>query len=460
MASCDMVQQTHRGSRPGSPLADAAYNGLMTALIAELQTLLADQPQIQAAYQVLEMTYPIVAWIDDLAVPIITIKASQLVQVANEILQKISDICRSFGLVLNLQPKKTEAVVAFRGDDAAAQRRKWFGEHQGVLHQADGNPILRCVPSYEHLGTMYTADGAIASELQHRMNKAKNAHHQVRKPILANKHIPSHIRLKLLEGLILPVMFHGSGNWPLLSQRQLTRLHGVYMKWIRAIVGNGCWTTDMMSDQQVLLLWRLPSIPLRLAKMRLLFAFHFIQACPAAIVEAVTASAEHSASWIPALRQALQWMRTMAPELIAWDPSHAPLSAIMDWLHAHRDDGPRLVRRLFHRALSQGYVVGKAVQHHWRLRACFLGVERIPSRHPPVADVILQHYECRLCMKTFSTLHQLQVHQWLAHEQVSDERSFMHNTTCDACHVCFWSSQRLQQHLRYPKALVRLIPAY
>ena len=451
VASCDMVQQTHRGSRPGSPLADAAYNGLMTALIAELQTLLADQPQIQAAYQVLEMTYPIVAWIDDLAVPIITIKASQLVQVANEILQKISDICRSFGLVLNLQPKKTEAVVAFRGDDAAAQRRRWFGEHQGVLHQVDGNPILRCVPSYEHLGTMYTADGAIASELQHRMNKAKNAHHQVRKPILANKHIPSHIRLKLLEGLILPVMFHGSGNWPLLSQRQLTRLHGVYMKWIRAIVGNGCWTTDMMSDQQVLLLWRLPSIPLRLAKMRLLFAFHFIQACPAAIVEAVTASAEHSASWIPALRQALQWMRTMAPELIAWDPSHAPLSAIMDWLHAHRDDGPRLVRRLFHRALSQGYVVGKAVQHHWRLRACFLGVERIPRRHPPVADVILQHFECRLCMKTFGTLHQLQVHQWLAHEQVSDERSFMHNTTCDACHVCFWSSQRLQQHLRYSR---------
>ena len=87
-----------------------------------------------------------------------------------------------------MHAKKTEAVIAFRGDGAQAQRQLWFGERQGAIHVLNMEQVLRCVPRYEHLGTMFSADGTIAAELHHRLTKAIAAHHQVRRPILANKH--------------------------------------------------------------------------------------------------------------------------------------------------------------------------------------------------------------------------------------------------------------------------------
>ena len=40
------------------------------------------------------------------------------------------------------------------------------------------------------------------------------------------------------------------------------------------------------------------------------------------------------------------------------------------------------------------------------------------------------------------------VHLWMAHEISSEERKFVFSDTCLACHKCFWSSARLQQHVR------------
>ena len=113
-------------------------------------------------------------------------------------------------------------------------------------------------------------------------------------------------------------------------------------------------------------------------------------------------------------------------------------------------DGPRLVRRLYSRALQQGFVVGRVVQAHWKLKAC---LQQSPSSSLPSSqiDVLISTFVCRRCASKFGTLHQLQVHLWLAHEEISEERSMMTSTTCNACNVCFWSSQRLQQHLRHSR---------
>ena len=450
IASSDEIHHTHRGSRPGSPLADAAYNGLMVEVIQEIHTFLQKLPHIQDAWRVMGLGMPVVAWIDDLAIPVVTTTANTLVETVQEILEEVVRIGKTFGLILNMHAKKTEAVIAFRGDGAQAQRQLWFGERQGAIHVLNTEQVLRCVPRYEHLGTMFSADGTIAAELHHRLTKAIAAHHQVRRPILANKHIDSGTRLKLLEGLVAPVLFYGAGSWPLLSHRQITKIHGQYMKWIRSIIANGCWTSGMLSDQQVLLLWRLPSVSLRLAKMRLLHAFHFINDCPQAIVDVVTATEKHQASWIPALRHALCWLQTMDPALFGWDPRNAPLPDLFEWLSTHRADSPRLVRRLYSRALQQGFVVGRVVQAHWKLKAC---LQQSPSSSLPSSqiDVLISTFVCRRCASKFGTLHQLQVHLWLAHEEISEERSMMTSTTCNACNVCFWSSQRLQQHLRHSR---------
>lgn len=45
----------------------------------------------------------------------------------------------------------------------------------------------------------------------------------------------------------------------------------------------------------------------------------------------------------------------------------------------------------------------------------------------------------------------MQTHLWTAHEIISPERAMMSSTTCEACHLCLWTAQRLQQHLRYSR---------
>eukprot|EP00435_Cladocopium_sp_Y103_P029154 s3346_g7.t1 len=451
VAASDAVQQTTRGSRPGSPLADVAYNALMTRIVSELQDTISTNSQLRDACEIAGCPFPIVAWVDDLAIPVLTQHAEDLSGTAAWVLQEAVRICKTYGLTLNLQPSKTEAVIAFRGPHAPACRQACYDECQGSLPCADADLRLRCVPCYEHLGAYFTAGGGIGAELRHRGARALQAHHQIRKPILHNRHLTCHARLRLLDALIMPILLHGAGNWPLLNQPQLTKLHGQYLKWVRSIVNNGCWTHGMLTDQALLQHWRLPTIPLRLAKMRLLYAFHWVCDCPTQIIDVVLATQAHSNSWFPALRHALRWLRTMDSTLIDWDPQAAPSHIIVAWLQQHSIDGPRIVRRLYLRAIHQGHLIGRVVQAHHRLRQCFelpSGPSLLaPISHPRAAA----DFECRWCGKTFGSLTALSTHQWLAHEVVSEERQMMDSTICGACHKCFWSSQRLQQHLRHSR---------
>ena len=451
LASSDEVHHTHRGSRPGSPLADAAYNALMTAVLRDIQAILDVHPVLCQANQLCGLKPGIVAWVDDLALPLVVPSADALMPVIQNLMPEIDAVCRGYGLVLKLQRHKTEAVLAFRGAHAAQQRRSCFGTQQGVLCMTLPQGSLRCVPRYEHLGTIFTAEGAIDAEVTHRVGRATHAYQQVRRPILNNRHLSAATRLRLLEGLVMPVLFHGSGNWPLLSHRQLRKMQGVCMTWIRSILQNGYWTADLLADQRLLMLWRIPSVTLRLAKMRLLYAFHLVRDCPGAILDVVTAVESHSQSWIPGLRHALTWLQQMDARAVPWDPMLATVSDIFSWLTANQDAGPRLVRRLYQRSLRQGMVVAQVVRAHWQLRSC---IDRAP--HDDQVISIQQSrdqfsHECRLCAKAFATWHQLQVHLWMQHEVISDERRLMTSTVCDACHKCFWTAQRLQQHLRYSR---------
>eukprot|EP00435_Cladocopium_sp_Y103_P064020 s1283_g25.t1 len=423
----------------------------MTILIQELQQAISQHHHVHDACVRLQLTFPLVAWVDDVAIPLVTSRADQLGDLALWALQETVRISASFGLQLNLQPQKTEAVVAFRGADAPRYRQACYDEAHGHLCSPAGDLRLRCVPCYEHLGTFFVAEGKIGAELQHRVSRATQAHHQVRRAVLHNRHISCATRLKLFEALIMPILLHGAGNWPLLNHPQLTRLHGLYLKWLRSIIGNGFWAADMVNDQLLLFQWGLPTITLRLAKLRLLFAFYWERDCPLPIVDVVTAASSAGQSWFVALRHSLTWLRSMDADSVPWDPQIASVECIMAWLRAHREDGPRLVRRSYKRALRHGRLMGRVIAAHCDLHRCFGPMELCADRvHVSLGSDGLQH-ECRVCAKSFSSLTALHTHQWLAHEIISEERQMMSSTTCDACHQCFWTSQRLQQHLRYSR---------
>eukprot|EP00435_Cladocopium_sp_Y103_P060648 s386_g22.t1 len=91
------------------------------------------------------------------------------------------------------------------------------------------------------------------------------------------------------------------------------------------------------------------------------------------------------------------------------------------------------------------------VAHHDIYRVCAqagLGFAD-PASPPLVAGS--SSFPCHLCAREFSSVQGLQAHRWKAHGLISEERKYIYDSTCRACNVCFWTVQRLQQHLHWSR---------
>ena len=111
LARHDQCYQTHRGSRPGSPLADLAYNTMMQSVLHEITQVLVSNDECTTASGRMKLQVGPIAWVDDVAIPIMTTTAGRLEDTTIEILSKVDAIFQAHGLCLNLSDGKTEAVL-------------------------------------------------------------------------------------------------------------------------------------------------------------------------------------------------------------------------------------------------------------------------------------------------------------------------------------------------------------
>ena len=175
---------------------------------------------------------------DDVAFPISVPDASQLDPAIERLMPRIKMIFESFGLRLNMAARKTEVVCQYRGRCSPQLRAYRFVECLGQFQLPDGSS-LRAVPTYEHLGTMFAQSSTVQAEIRTRIGKATAAYREMAKPIFGNKHIPVRTRLQLLESLVIPVLVHGCGTWPTLTERQFQKINHVIIMWQRKIANDG-----------------------------------------------------------------------------------------------------------------------------------------------------------------------------------------------------------------------------
>ena len=109
-----------------------------------------------------------------------------------------------YGLRINSDKGKTEAIINYRGPDAAQLRRQRFVEGYGLL-DVPGREPLRIVTQYIHLGISIAQCCDIKLDVKVKIGKAANAFRLLSKPIFSNKKLSVAIRLRLLESLVLPI---------------------------------------------------------------------------------------------------------------------------------------------------------------------------------------------------------------------------------------------------------------
>ena len=453
----DMCFTTTRGSRPGSPLADIAFNILMNSLLKDLMTLIEEHDVHEGIWDKLCLPSPVVAWMDDVAFPISTLEAPQLDSALECLLPRVRDIFEAYGLRLNLAKGKTEVVCQYRGAGSPACREFRFIERLGTFRVADLSWMA--VSAYEHLGTMFAQSVTIQTELRTRSGKATTAFREMSRNIFTNRHIPVATRLQLLESLVLPVLLHGCGNWPLLAERQFRKLNHQILKWQRTIANDGFWSEDQTSDWEFQSRWKLVPLALRLAKHRILYAFKLFSNAPSLVLDYITAEDSRCAgSWMTALRRSINWLNPRwRPTPRGAPPTDPPedictTADTLKWLQEHCQDGAKRMRQAIHRFLQEEHMMEMIHAGHRRLLDyCATFVSLVEPSPALTASAGHAHFPCGLCPKVFSSVQARQGHHWKFHGHFSEERKFVHTAVCSACGQCFWTAQRMQQHLRYSR---------
>ena len=296
------IIRTARGG-PGTPIADIVFHLIMYDSMNELDTWIKAQCEYQQLQADLNIDFTTIVWADDVAVPWMTHQADQLLPALEALLMQVHRIFTQRGLPLNYAVGKTNAVLTFRGPKAPELRQQ---------HQLCPNPgmqvqvtqheevFLPFVPRYTHLGAMYTAAQTLDVEIRHRSGEARSAFQKIAKPILCNRHLPEHLRVRLFGSLTGTKLFHGLGSWttPPQTLKQHKQLTKAYVGLLRKVLRLGTQGFQC-TNAQVLERAGLPTARVRLACERLLYAQRIFQVGPVFLQTAI--HAEHAiceASWL------------------------------------------------------------------------------------------------------------------------------------------------------------------
>lgn len=174
----DALVKTHRGSRPGSPIADMIWHILMLRLHEEGEQALSRHPQVVQAFANFGIPITAVTWADDIVVPIATEHAVELLPCTTVILQDILSAFRARGLRLNLKRGKTTAVPTFCGDNAPKLRQEYLLQEDPAIEiQGDTDACLKLplACSYRHLGAVYVPEATSDYEINTRIGIAAAA---------------------------------------------------------------------------------------------------------------------------------------------------------------------------------------------------------------------------------------------------------------------------------------------
>lgn len=163
------VVKTHRGSRPGSPLADIVWHALMMDIHKEATEALSHHEPTRIAYQRAGLQPEVITWSDDLVIPIPVLTAQELLPATTYILQKTMQSFTTRGL-MNLKRGKTTGVPTFKGTGAPALRAQYLLHKDPGLDVEDTDGRVYRLPlacSYRYLGACYVPEGGREHEMDY-----------------------------------------------------------------------------------------------------------------------------------------------------------------------------------------------------------------------------------------------------------------------------------------------------
>ena len=125
--------------------------------------------------------------------------------------------------------------------------------------------------------------------------------------------------------------------------------------------------------------------------------------------------------------------------------------AIEEWFGSAQCPTKAHIRRALKKHLLQEQIIEEVKQGYQRVLGIF---GRLQLHFPEAAPgAVGGWHHCDLCPKSFPRAQQLQIHKWSKHGVISAERQFVFGPVCESCGTNYWTTQRMQQHLRSTRHL-------
>ena len=273
----DQVVTTDRGTRPGSPLADLGFNLLMSRIMHQIGEGLQQLPDYERGCALLGTQVPPISWVDDLAIPLATEHPGQMISLIQDTVALLHTTFRDYGMTMNFESGKSEAVVMYRGKGANECRTALFdADCMPCIVTATDTHILslKVVATYKHLGARFTMNTDGELEIQTRTAMARQAYQELKRAIFHNRYIPLKGRMQLYDSLIVSRLMCACSVWMDVSKSQLQQLEALIIKHHRQMANIGFWTDMHMTDVDLRHHLEIPSFRIVWARHRLVYLQH------------------------------------------------------------------------------------------------------------------------------------------------------------------------------------------
>ena len=428
--------RTARGSRPGSPLADALFHCLMSPIVAKIENHLQARPQQRHARETLGSQAVQVVWADDLAVPLLATSNADMEAEIRYAFGVVFDVFHEYGMTLNMSRGKTEVLVTYAGSEARAFRERLRREPQMNVQVGTSSSTMCLVlgNAYKHLGTTMAAAGRLHLEVKRRVGQAWGAFRQLARPVFLNKALKESTRIFLLETLVFTKLLYGCGSWNGLTLADEHKLSVCYLGLLRRTLGQvKTHDAEVLSDLAILQRTGCAPIMVRISQQRFLLAARVARFAPSFVhEELLREEAEMAQSWRGMVTEDLGWLHAMV-DLSKWGTTL-----------------PALWEAWQHQKPGWQHVLRKAVQKY----RCIMHllhtapVER-GEEEETLQDLWMKvHCRCH-CGQGFASLKALRMHQMTAHSWRTPISGYLHGATCPVCLRHYWTKNRLRIHLRY-----------
>ena len=469
----DEVAATNRGTRPGDPIGDVAFNLTMALILKDVTETMQSTDAIwegqPAAMTDFTQQFPPaphawaeVAYVDDLAVLLRAPSNDSLLDLVHASAAAVLDAAEQRGLELTFGAGKTEVMTSWRGprtrhyrEMIAAQNNKIMIPHPDKLATC----ALPVVMAYKHLGTWLHNDAKPLHAVRDRIAAAKKAWGPLSKSFFGKKNVAIDTKVQVFNSLVMSRFLFNAHTWAWIAEKHLDTWEAGLRPMLYQLA-RPCLKGHPPFKFSVETLCGLchvatPRDQLHLARLR--YVKRMLDTCPAILWNLLQTLAEVEESWLVQLRSSLKWLVRFSHRAFGLSAS----SAWHDWFAFIRLDG-RWKGRL-KRALSScvAYRKANADTEVWlqsmRVLVESEGVE-LPSVQPAQSPL---QWTCSLCDKKFGSKRALAMHAVHVHQYKTVVKHYAVDGSCPNCGRHFHCRARLCAHLRHAQqCLLRIRAAF